>query len=187
MCSSDLLNELLKEQKERHEGGSKWIGTGGTSPFGANGFNPQGIRIGQEKSRNKSAVNLVVVLFVFHQNRAAQVVEVVYLVSALTDVAVGVQFAAVGADYASFKRLKQHEVFLHGNRQLGRTQGVEKIDEHRDDREAFLEASRFVKKVEELRFYLKPFASAEAVNDRVPDSAVTPERMAANHAIFAHP
>ncbi|MBW8721511.1 MAG: VWA domain-containing protein [Polaromonas sp.] len=54
----DRLRELLKEQKERHEGGSKWIGTGGTSPFGANGFNPQGIRIGQEKSRNKSAVKV---------------------------------------------------------------------------------------------------------------------------------
>ena len=58
----DALMETLKkrfeEQKERHEGGSKWIGTGGTSPFGANGYNPQGIRIGQEKSRNKSAVKV---------------------------------------------------------------------------------------------------------------------------------
>lgn len=58
----DALMETLKkrfeEQKERHEGGSKWIGTGGTSPFGANGFNPQGIRIGQEKSRNRSAVKV---------------------------------------------------------------------------------------------------------------------------------
>ncbi len=42
----DRLNELLKEQKERHEGGSKWIGTGGTSPFGNGGTNPEGIRIG---------------------------------------------------------------------------------------------------------------------------------------------
>ncbi len=42
----DRLNELLKEQKERHEGGSKWIGTGGTSPFGHGGTNPEGIRIG---------------------------------------------------------------------------------------------------------------------------------------------
>ncbi len=58
----DELMETLKkrfdEQKERHEGGSKWIGTGGTSPFGAYGSNPQGIRIGQEKSRNKSAVKV---------------------------------------------------------------------------------------------------------------------------------
>ena len=42
----DRLQELLKEQKERHEGGSKWIGTGGTSPFGHGGANPEGIRIG---------------------------------------------------------------------------------------------------------------------------------------------
>ncbi|MFA9219284.1 MAG: hypothetical protein ACEQSK_19575, partial [Sphingomonadaceae bacterium] len=52
----DRLNELLKEQKERHEGGSKWIGTGGTSPFGANGYNPEGIRIGQDRSRHNRAV-----------------------------------------------------------------------------------------------------------------------------------
>jgi hypothetical protein len=50
--------EAFEEQKERHEGGSKMIGTGGTSPFGAYGFNPQGIRIGQDKSRNKSAVKV---------------------------------------------------------------------------------------------------------------------------------
>jgi uncharacterized protein with von Willebrand factor type A (vWA) domain len=54
----ETLKKRFEEQKERHEGGSKWIGTGGTSPFGANGFNPQGIRIGQEKSRNKSAVKV---------------------------------------------------------------------------------------------------------------------------------
>ena len=52
------LKKRFEEQKERHEGGSKMIGTGGTSPFGANGFNPQGIRIGQEKSRNRSAVKV---------------------------------------------------------------------------------------------------------------------------------
>jgi uncharacterized protein with von Willebrand factor type A (vWA) domain len=54
----ETLKKRFEEQKERHEGGSKWIGTGGTSPFGANGFNPQGIRIGQEKSRSKSAVKV---------------------------------------------------------------------------------------------------------------------------------
>lgn len=54
----ETLKKRFEEQKERHEGGSKWIGTGGTSPFGANGFNPQGIRIGQEKGRNKSAVKV---------------------------------------------------------------------------------------------------------------------------------
>ena len=54
----ETLKKRFEEQKERHEGGSKWIGTGGTSPFGANGYNPQGIRIGQEKSRNKSAVKV---------------------------------------------------------------------------------------------------------------------------------
>ena len=54
----ETLKKRLEEQKERHEGGSKWIGTGGTSPFGAYGFNPQGIRIGQDKGRNKSAVKV---------------------------------------------------------------------------------------------------------------------------------
>ena len=53
----DRLNELLKEQKERHEGGSKWIGTGGTSPFGNGGANPEGIRIGGAGG-NRSAVKL---------------------------------------------------------------------------------------------------------------------------------
>lgn len=48
---------MLKEQKERHEGGSKWIGTGGTSPFGNSGTNPEGIRIGGE-SRNRTAVKV---------------------------------------------------------------------------------------------------------------------------------
>src|SRR5450830_2188780 len=54
----ETLKKRFEEKKARHEGGSKWIGTGGTSPFGANGYNPQGIRIGQEKSRNKSAVKV---------------------------------------------------------------------------------------------------------------------------------
>ena len=51
------LQELLKEQKERHEGGSKWIGTGGTSPFGNGGTNPEGIRIGG-KGGNRTAVKV---------------------------------------------------------------------------------------------------------------------------------
>src|SRR3954464_2322172 len=50
------LKELLAEQKGRHQGGSKWIGTAGTSPFGAYGYNPEGIRIGQEEGRNRTAV-----------------------------------------------------------------------------------------------------------------------------------
>ncbi|RYF34281.1 MAG: hypothetical protein EOO21_04955, partial [Comamonadaceae bacterium] len=54
----ETLKKRFEEQKERHEGGSKWIGTGGTSPFGAYGVNPQGIRIGQDKGRNKSAVKV---------------------------------------------------------------------------------------------------------------------------------
>jgi len=53
----DRLKELLEEQKERHEGGNKWIGTGGTSPFGHGGHNPEGIRIGG-KSRNRTAVKV---------------------------------------------------------------------------------------------------------------------------------
>lgn len=51
------LAELLKEQKERHEGGNRWIGTGGTSPFGNGGTNPQGVRIGG-KGGNRSAVKV---------------------------------------------------------------------------------------------------------------------------------
>src|ERR1043165_5179792 len=54
----ETLKKRLEEQKGRHQGGSKWIGTGGTSPFGAYGYNPEGIRIGQEKSRNRSAVKV---------------------------------------------------------------------------------------------------------------------------------
>lgn len=54
----ETLKKRLEEQKERHQGGSKWIGTGGTSPFGAYGENPAGIRIGQDKSRNRSAVKV---------------------------------------------------------------------------------------------------------------------------------
>lgn len=54
----ERLRELMKEQKKRHEGGNKWIGTGGTSPFGAYGYNPEGIRIGQDESRNRRAVKV---------------------------------------------------------------------------------------------------------------------------------
>jgi hypothetical protein len=52
------LKERLAEQKERHQGGSKWIGTAGTSPFGAYGYNPEGVRIGQEGGRNRSAIKV---------------------------------------------------------------------------------------------------------------------------------
>jgi hypothetical protein len=54
----ETLRERLREQKERHQGGNKWIGTAGTSPFGAYGYNPEGIRIGQQDSRNRSAVKV---------------------------------------------------------------------------------------------------------------------------------
>lgn len=54
----ERFKELLKEQNERHEGGNKWIGTGGTSPFGANGYNPEGFRIGQDQSRHRSAIKV---------------------------------------------------------------------------------------------------------------------------------
>lgn len=53
----DTLKERLEEQKERHSGGNKWIGTGGTSPFGHSGYNPEGIRVGGE-SKNKRAVKV---------------------------------------------------------------------------------------------------------------------------------
>jgi uncharacterized protein with von Willebrand factor type A (vWA) domain len=52
------LKERLEEQRARHQGGKKWIGTGGTSPFGAYGYNPEGIRIGQESGRSRSAVKV---------------------------------------------------------------------------------------------------------------------------------
>ena len=54
----ETLRERLAEQRERHQGGSKWIGTGGTSPFGAYGYNPEGVRIGQDGSRNRRAVKV---------------------------------------------------------------------------------------------------------------------------------
>ena len=54
----ETLKQRLEEQKKRHEGGNKWIGTGGTSPFGANGYNPEGVRIGQEKSRHRRATKV---------------------------------------------------------------------------------------------------------------------------------
>jgi uncharacterized protein len=54
----ETLRERLAEQKGRHQGGSKWIGTAGTSPFGAYGYNPEGVRIGQDKNRNFRAVKV---------------------------------------------------------------------------------------------------------------------------------
>ena len=54
----ETLRKRLEEQKERHQGGSKWIGTGGTSPFGAYGYNPEGVRIGQHESRHRKAVKI---------------------------------------------------------------------------------------------------------------------------------
>jgi uncharacterized protein with von Willebrand factor type A (vWA) domain len=54
----ETLKKRLAEQSRRHQGGSKWIGTAGTSPFGAWGYNPEGIRIGQERGRNRGAVKV---------------------------------------------------------------------------------------------------------------------------------
>ena len=54
----ETLKKRLEEQRGRHQGGSKWIGTAGTSPFGAYGYNPEGVRIGQEGSRNRRAVKV---------------------------------------------------------------------------------------------------------------------------------
>jgi uncharacterized protein with von Willebrand factor type A (vWA) domain len=54
----ETLRQRLAEQKERHQGGSKWIGTGGTSPFGAYGDHPEGVRIGQDRGRRGSAVKV---------------------------------------------------------------------------------------------------------------------------------
>jgi uncharacterized protein with von Willebrand factor type A (vWA) domain len=54
----ETLRQRLEEQKGRHQGGSKWIGTAGTSPFGAYGYNPEGVRIGQDGSRHRRAVKV---------------------------------------------------------------------------------------------------------------------------------
>jgi uncharacterized protein with von Willebrand factor type A (vWA) domain len=54
----ETLAERLKEQQKRHAGGNKWVGTGGTSPFGAYGYNPEGVRIGQDHSRHRRATKV---------------------------------------------------------------------------------------------------------------------------------
>jgi uncharacterized protein with von Willebrand factor type A (vWA) domain len=54
----ETLRKRLEEQKARHQGGSKWVGTAGTSPFGAYGYNPEGVRIGQDTSRHQRAVKV---------------------------------------------------------------------------------------------------------------------------------
>ena len=54
----ETLKKRLEEQKGRHQGGNKWVGTAGTSPFGAYGYNPEGIRIGQSESRHQRAVKV---------------------------------------------------------------------------------------------------------------------------------
>jgi uncharacterized protein len=54
----ETLKQRLEEQQGRHQGGNKWIGTAGTSPFGAHGYNPEGVRIGQDKSRHQRAVKV---------------------------------------------------------------------------------------------------------------------------------
>jgi len=54
----ETLKQRLEEQKGRHQGGSKWVGTAGTSPFGAYGYNPEGIRVGQNESRHQRAVKV---------------------------------------------------------------------------------------------------------------------------------
>ena len=54
----ETLRQRLAEQKGRHQGGSKWIGTAGTSPYGAYGYNPEGVRIGQDSNRNFRAVKV---------------------------------------------------------------------------------------------------------------------------------
>jgi uncharacterized protein len=54
----ETLRRRLAEQQGRHQGGNKWIGTAGTSPFGAFGYNPEGVRIGQQDGKNRSAVKV---------------------------------------------------------------------------------------------------------------------------------
>ena len=54
----ETLKKRIEEQEKRHQGGNKWIGTGGTSPYGAYGYNPAGVRIGQKESRNRRAIKV---------------------------------------------------------------------------------------------------------------------------------
>ena len=54
----ETLKQRLEEQESRHQGGNKWIGTAGRSPFGAHGYNPEGVRIGQDRSRHRRAVKV---------------------------------------------------------------------------------------------------------------------------------
>ena len=54
----ETLRKRLNEQKGRHQGGNKWVGTAGTSPFGAHGYNPEGVRIGQSESRHQRAIKV---------------------------------------------------------------------------------------------------------------------------------
>jgi len=54
----ETFKQRLAEQRSRHAGGSKWIGTGGTSPFGAYGYNPEGIRVGQDVGGSRSGVKV---------------------------------------------------------------------------------------------------------------------------------
>ncbi len=54
----ETLRQRLEEQQGRHQGGNKWIGTGGTSPFGAYGYNPEGVRVGQKESRHQRATKV---------------------------------------------------------------------------------------------------------------------------------
>ncbi|MBB4212741.1 vWA domain-containing protein [Rhodothalassium salexigens] len=54
----ETLKQRLEEQRERHQGGNKWIGTAGTSPYGAYGYNPEGVRIGQKESRHRRAIKV---------------------------------------------------------------------------------------------------------------------------------
>ena len=54
----ERLREIFEKQKKRHQGGNRWIGTGGTSPYGAYGYNPAGVRIGQDGSRQRRAVKV---------------------------------------------------------------------------------------------------------------------------------
>jgi uncharacterized protein len=54
----ETLKKRLEEQEKRHEGGNKWIGTAGRSPYGANGYNPEGVRIGQDRNRHNRAIKV---------------------------------------------------------------------------------------------------------------------------------
>ena len=126
----------------------------------------------------KCAVELIVVLLVFHQRRAAQVVEVVDFV-ALHFFTVR-WFRCIGANHAFLQGFEQREELFDRDRQFGASQRVKKIEQHSDVCLAGLGQA-----VQQLRFHFGPLATAQAVHHSVTNSAVAAQGVAAQHPVFA--